>query len=260
MLLQITLMTRPLSEKSKGVWSRDKLWMGPGTVFDLWPSGQIMKLRYNYIIFPTSCRLLATLLVATTLFGLAFYTLWLRPSFVSMVIFTTSPTTTPSQDVKQGAGHKPPSFIVPSSEVKQELHHVHKPSSQPNTSPLDVKQQASQTHKPSPPNTEQGSYHTHKLPSHITPSQGVKQGSYHTHKLPSHITPSQDVKQGSYHTHKLPSHTNPSLSDVKQESHKPANTDNSSLATLLAGLKFNNYGLVESSDQFVMQDIPCRYS
>ena len=163
-----------------------------------------MKLRYNYIIFLTSCRLLATLLVATTLFGLAFYTLWLRPSFVSMVIFTTSPTTTPSQDVKQGTGHKPPSFTIPSSEVKQ--------------------------------------------------------GPYHTHKLPSHITPSQDVKQGSYHTHKLPSHITPSLSDVKQESHKPANTDDSSLATLLAGLKFNNYGLVESSDQFVMQDIPCRYS
>ena len=171
------------------------------------------------------------------MFGLAFYTLRLHPSFVSMVIFTTSPTTapspdvkqgaghkppshttTPSSEVKQGAGHKPPSFTIPSSEVKQEPYHVHKPSSQPNTSPLDVKQQASQTHKPSLPNTQQGS-----------------------------------------HRHRLPSHTTPSLSDVKQKLHKPANTDDSFLATLLASLKFNNYGLVESSDQFVMQDIPCRY-
>ena len=158
------------------------------------------------------------------MFGLAFYTLRLHPSFVSMVIFTTSPTTTPSQDVKQGAGHKPPSHTAPSQDV------------------------------------EQGASHAHQPPSFTIPLQDMKQGPQHTHKLPSHTTPSQDVKQGPYHTHKLPSHTTPSLSDIKQEPHEPANTDDSSLATLLASLKFNNYGLVESSDQFVMQDIPCRYS
>ena len=187
-----------------------------------------------------SCRLpVIVLLVTAILFGLAFYTLWLRPSFVSMVIYTTSPsTTTPSQDVEQGASHahKPPSFTtpslsdvkqglyqpdnsIPSSEVKQESHH--KPPSHPLTSPLDVKQEE-----------------THKLP---------------TSSLPN-------TKQGPHHTHKPLSHTKPSLSHVKQEPHKPVNTDSSSLATLLAGLKFNNYGIVESSDQFVMQDIPCRYS
>ena len=181
------------------------------------------------------------LLVTAILFGLAFYSLRLHPSFVSMVIFTTSPTTT-SPDVKQGTSHahNPPSFTIPSlsdvkqglyqpdnsiptSELKQELHHIHNPPPHLLTSPLDVKQEESQTHK---------------LP---------------TSSLPN-------TKQGPHRTHKPLSHTKPSLSDVKQELHKPANADSSSLATLLAGLKFNNYGIVESSDQFVMQDIPCRYS
>ena len=188
----------------------------------------------------TSCRLLVVLLVTAILFGLAFYTLWLCPSFVSMVIFTTSPTTTtPSQDTEQGTSHthKPPSLTIPSlSDVQQGLyqpdnsipssevpHHTHNPPSHPLTSPLDVKQEESQTHKPP------------------------------TSSLPN-------TKQGPHHTHKPLSHTKPSLSDVKQEPHKPANTDSSSLATLLAGLKFNNYGIVESNDQLVMQDIPCGYS
>ena len=188
----------------------------------------------------TSCRAPAYLVLLLALIGLAFYTLWPRPSFVSMVIYTTSPsTTTPSQDVEQGLHHthKPPSLTIPSlSDVKQGLyqpdnsipslevpHHIHNPPSHPLTSPLDVKQEESQTHKP--------------------PTSSLL-----------------NTKQGPHHTHKPLSHTKPSLLDVKQEPHKPANTDSSSLATLLTDLKFNNYGIVESNDQLVMQDIPCGYS
>ena len=45
-----------------------------------------------------------------------------------------------------------------------------------------------------------------------------------------------------------PSHT---LSSARQ--------DNSSLASLLAGLKFNNYGVVRSSDRFSWLAVPCAY-
>ena len=62
----------------------------------------------------------------------------------------------------------------------------------------------------------------------------------------------------------LPSHNNtyPSPLDTKQEpshTYKPKHSDDS-LVALLASLKFKNYGIVKSTDNFIMQDIPCKYS
>ena len=49
----------------------------------------------------------------------------------------------------------------------------------------------------------------------------------------------------------------PDLKQGESHTHKPVHSDNSSLATLLTSLKFNNYGVVKSTDQLIMQDIPC---
>ena len=61
----------------------------------------------------------------------------------------------------------------------------------------------------------------------------------------------------------LLSHNNtyPSPLDTKQEpshTYKPKNSDDS-LVALLASLKFKNYGIVKSTDNFIMQDMPCWY-
>ena len=56
--------------------------------------------------------------------------------------------------------------------------------------------------------------------------------------------------------------TYPSTPDTKQEpshTYKPKHSDDS-LVALLASLKFKNYGIVKSTDNFIMQDIPCGYS
>ena len=55
----------------------------------------------------------------------------------------------------------------------------------------------------------------------------------------------------------------PTLLDAKKEpshTYKPNYSDNSSLVALLASLKFKNYGIVKSTDKFIMQDIPCGYT
>ena len=79
-----------------------------------------------------------------------------------------------------------------------------------------------------------------------TPLPDLEKGASHTHKPPLEAIPllsSLDVKQGASHTHKL-----------------DHSADDSSLATLLTSLKFNNYGIVKSTDQFTIQDIPCGYT
>jgi hypothetical protein len=55
--------------------------------------------------------------------------------------------------------------------------------------------------------------------------------------------------------------TYPSPLDTKQEpshTYKPKDSDDS-LVALLASLKFKNYGIVKSTDDFIMQDMPCMY-
>ena len=99
-------------------------------------------------------------------------------------------------------------------------------------------------------------------PNTVPRSPDLKQGASHTHKPPSHTvhlssspltTPSDSVHANTAFTKTVvkqgPSHT-----------HKPDHSDDFSLATLLTGLKFNNYGVVKSTDQFLMKDIPCWYS
>ena len=88
--------------------------------------------RYNTdVISLIGCRAHAhlILLLTVTLFCLVFYILWYRPSGIGLVvIFNTSPSTTPSRS------------LSPSTSLM--LHNITYPS------PLDTKQEPSHTYKP----------------------------------------------------------------------------------------------------------------